>query len=246
MVPHQLREQGKNASAIKIYRKAIDLACRQDVLHEPARLVDGQEQLRRYKLPRELALDPVLRDLIYQGDARYGDWKLAMPEEPIAWLAAGRILEERSDAEANELFERTISLYNSRPKQRDARSIALDEAAAAEALALSGKPGEALSMYKRAIQDVDVELVRRAWSMNLADLALKTGDARAAKEAWESARGEELSDAIAHRSEELQLANLAARGPGSKTDAQNKIKPLSTDAPPVEVETTETQSIIKD
>ena len=97
----------------------------------------------------------------------------------------------------------------------DRAAEAVRLAAGAEALAMKQRWADARDRYRQAIELMPVDVVRRAWWLNLADLAARLDEDSERQKALEAAKVADLKDEITRRAVELQSRSGAfARRPG--------------------------------
>jgi tetratricopeptide (TPR) repeat protein len=198
---HQLLSAGKKEAALKAYRAALEMAAKADLSRLAAPAFNDDSQVRRYALPAEELIGPIVRDMAESDSWTYAEWSQALPPIAVVPLAAARVLRERSSPDAEAALDAILD-------QPDATtpagaSIAVQLAAQAEALALKGRWDEAEKLYGRAIDRLPEGVFRRSWWMNLAEIALRRNDDANRQKALEAAKGNDPSDAIARRAAEL-------------------------------------------
>ncbi|MBX6314524.1 MAG: hypothetical protein IRY99_16665, partial [Isosphaeraceae bacterium] len=185
----RLAEGGKGEAALRAYAAALDLAVRSDPAHAAVPAFDPK--LRRFALPLEDLILPILRDLAGHPEWSFAQWSATVPESPIAWLAAYRVLKERSSPEAEQALDRALAGAEG-PADDPLRC-----AAWAEALAFRGRWREAERRYREAIDAMPIDPIRRSWWMNLAAIYGQLDDPTRMHEAWAAARGRSAADPIA-------------------------------------------------
>jgi tetratricopeptide (TPR) repeat protein len=213
----QLLASGKKEAALKAYREALAMASRAELsrLAPPGFLDDPQT--RRYALPYEELLGAVIRDLVERADWPFAEWSAALPRIGVAPLVAARLLRERGSLDADAALDTVLADNTESPLPEDL-SAAVYLAAQGEALALRSRWSEAEQRYQQAIDLMPDDRVRRSWSFNLADLALRLGDEPKRLKALEAARGIDSRDEIAQRAQEtLREAILHSLTSGSRT-----------------------------
>jgi tetratricopeptide (TPR) repeat protein len=198
---HQLLAAGKKDAAKRAYRLALEMASTTDLsrLAPPAFIDDTQ--IRRYALPGENLIGPIVRDMADSTVWTYAEWSAAVPPDAVARVAAVRVLRERSGADAEVALESLAAEGD--PVGPQGTSLALAIAAQAEALALKQRWGEADQRYRRAINLMPNPMIRRSWWVNLAEIALRQNDESARQKALEAARGSDPNEEITRRAVEL-------------------------------------------
>jgi tetratricopeptide (TPR) repeat protein len=198
---HRLLAAGKKEEALRVYRSALELASKAD----PARLASpafiDDAQIRRYALPGEDLIGPLVRDLAEHEGWTYAEWSEALPAFAVAPLAAARVLRERSSPDASAPLD-TILAGADAPTP-DGVSAAVHLAAQAEAFALKARWDEAEQRYRQAIELMPELSIRRSWWMNLAEIALRLNNESSRQKALEAARGTDLDDEITRRAAEI-------------------------------------------
>jgi hypothetical protein len=71
---------------------------------------------------------------------------------------------------------------------------------------MKGRWGDAEDRYRQAIKKMPVDVVRRSWWMNLADIALRLNEESKRLEALDLAKSSDTKDEITMRAVELQKA----------------------------------------
>jgi tetratricopeptide (TPR) repeat protein len=201
-----LRLAGKKASALKVYRKALEIACRADPPRAIDLAFDDDPNVRRYLLPGEAAAAPIARELIIDGGWTSEAWSGAVPDDVIALLAAGRVLHEQGGPEARTMLLRIIDrLRRIGNPERDA-DPPIKHAAAAEAYALLSQWKESEQEYRLAIEQTSDLTTRRSWWFNLASVAQHLDDETQRAAALEAALEAPISDDISRRAMEFRRA----------------------------------------
>jgi predicted negative regulator of RcsB-dependent stress response len=198
---HQLLAAGKKEAALKAYRAALEMAAKADLARLAAPAFIDNNQVRRYALPGEDLVDPIVRDMAEHGGWTYAEWSKALPPFPIASLAAARVLRDRSSPDAEAALDTILGKADAPPP--DETPVAVHFAAQAEAFALKGRFAEAEQRYRQAIDRSPEGVFRRSWWMNLADLALRLNDESNRQKALESAKGNDPNEDITRRAVEL-------------------------------------------
>jgi tetratricopeptide (TPR) repeat protein len=202
---HRLRAAGKKDAAVRAYRAALEIAAQADLSRLAAPSFLDDTQIRRYALPAEELVGPILRDMADSPDWTYAEWSAALPSAPVVRLAAVRLLRERGSPDADAALEALLSEDGSHTAvpvpQGTAAALAL--AARAEALALKQRWSDAEQHYRQAIELMPDLTFRRSWWMNLAEIALRQNDESGRQKALEAARGNDPNDEITRRAVEL-------------------------------------------
>src|SRR5262249_7665170 len=146
-------------------------------------------QIRRYALPAEELIGPIVRDLAQSADWTDAEWSAALPPCAVVRLAAGRLLRERGRSPAHVLLQSILPEGGTAAIAPSGTPVAVAIAAQAEALALKQRWYDADQRYKRAIELMPDPTVRRSWWMNLAEIALRQNDESSRQKALEAARG---------------------------------------------------------
>jgi tetratricopeptide (TPR) repeat protein len=216
-------EAGRTEEALAAYRAALEMACRSD----PARLSPPafQEdlQVRRYALPFEDLIGPIVRDMADHADWAFETWARALPPFAVAPLVAARVLRERGSPDADRALEQAVAMAQAPPPP--GCSAAVHQAAGAEAQALLGRWDEAEAGYRRAVARMTLDPIRRSWWVNLADLYARLGDAERTQAAREAAKGPDPGEEITRRVIDAQLHDgVGTSGP---TQAAAALRPDS-------------------
>jgi len=214
---------GKPEAALRAFREALEMAARADLERAgvPAYLEDAQ--VRRYALPTEDQVGAVVRAMSGSGAWSYKDWAGALPRGTAAAAVAARALRESNSPDAvaaldAALAEGEAEAANGSPAStgpvagRAAAAVRL--AAWAEALAMKQRWAEARDRYRQAVDLMPVDALRRAWCVNLADLASRLGEDQERQRALEDAKVADLKDEVTRRAVDLQRApGAVARRP---------------------------------
>src|SRR5262249_12402275 len=156
----------KPEAALKAYRRALELALTTGLDRSAVPAFDEDAKVRRYALPGEELIGPVVRDLANHADWPFARWSEALPASPVAALAAYGVLREKGSGDAERALGRVLA---EAPGEEPGP---IDLAARAEALAFQARWAEAEATYREAIERMPVDLVRRSWWLNVASLAL--------------------------------------------------------------------------
>jgi tetratricopeptide (TPR) repeat protein len=198
---HQLLAAGKKDAALKAYRAALEMASTADLTRLAAPAFIDDSQVRRYALPAEDLIGPIVRDMAESRDWTYEEWSEALPASAVASLAAARVLRERSSPAAAAPLDSILGNVDSPPLEGS--SVAVHVAAQAEALALKGKWDEADRRYRQAIDRIPDGAIRRSWWINVAEIALRLNDESNRQKALEAAKGGDPNEEITRRAVEL-------------------------------------------
>ncbi|WP_168221515.1 FHA domain-containing protein [Aquisphaera giovannonii] len=229
-----LRRAGKNAAAIRLYRRAFQLAVAQGAAGRAMPAFNADPGVHRYYLPGEAAATAIVRELLADADWPCREWIEALPPDGVAALAAARLLHEQGRPEAREVLERILARRDDatpgrpegpgaaaagdagRDREHEGEGDAEDRApaavrlaVAAEAHALLERWGDAEAGYRRAIELEGDVTTRRAWWFNLASVASRGGDEdqrKAARTALEAVLEVSSTDEIGRRAVEMQRA----------------------------------------
>jgi tetratricopeptide (TPR) repeat protein len=197
-----LRLAGKTESALRVYRQALQIACRVDHSTVAELGFSDDPSVRRYLLPGESSALTIIREMVKNSGWTFQDWSPALPADTIAILAAGRVLREQGQAEAQTLLDHIVDAKQAENTMAGDRAIRL--AMKAEACALLSRWKEAQQSYRQAIDEVDDLTTRRSWWFNLANVALQLDDQRQRSMALQAAIDVPISDEISRRALELQ------------------------------------------
>jgi hypothetical protein len=204
---HRLRAAGKKDAAARAYRAALEIAARADLSRLAAPSFIDDTQIRRYALPAEELIGPIVRDMADSADWTYAEWSAALPSAAVVRLAAVRVLRERGSPDADAALDALLSDDGNGngtavPVPQGA-TAAVAIAAHAEAFALKQRWSDADQRYRQAIELMPDLTFRRSWWMNLAEIALRQNDESARQKALEAARGNDPNDEITRRAVEL-------------------------------------------
>jgi tetratricopeptide (TPR) repeat protein len=202
----QLRAAGKKEAAARAYRTALEIAAQADLSRLAAPSFIDDTQIRRYALPAEELIGPVVRDMADFADWTYAEWSAALPASAVVRLAAVRVLRERGSPDADAALDALLADDGSGtavPAAHQGAAAAVALAARAEALALKQRWSDADQQYRQAIELMPDLTFRRSWWMNLAEIALRQNDESGRQKALEAARGNDPNDEITRRAVEL-------------------------------------------
>jgi tetratricopeptide (TPR) repeat protein len=198
---HQLLAAGKKDAAQKAYRKALELASRAELSRlAPPGFIDDS-QVRRYAMPAEDLIKPIVRDMADSSAWTYAEWSAAVPPDAVARLVAVRVLRERSVTDFEAALDALVAEGDTAPSPGARAALAI--AAHAEALALKQRWGEADQRYRQALEQMPDPTIRRSWWVNLAEIALRQNDESGRQKALEAARGNDPNEEITRRAVEL-------------------------------------------
>jgi hypothetical protein len=220
---HQLRAAGKTAAAVSAYREALSMAERTD----PARCgnLTFHDDLRvsRYGLPAEELIAGVIRDMAAAPSWTYAEWGQAVPMRSTSALVAARVLAESGSRDAAAALDAVV-LAREGPEEGpvDGDPVGLEAvrvAARAEALALKRRWREADEEYRRAIELMPVDTVRRSWWFNVASIASEMSADGPRQAALDAAKTADPKDEITQRVVDAQKqARYVARSSGRRSD----------------------------
>ncbi len=211
----RLREAGKLDSSIRAYRSALELALKADQNGLEPPNFDESPQVRRYALPHEPLVALVVRDMAEQGDWTPSQWNSALPTSATAsWVASKVLAKLRRKTEADALADLAIRQGESDPLP--GYDPAEQRASRAEGLAYRGRWTDAIEQYRLAIDQVEDDTTRRAWWLNLAELARLNNDDAAQLRAIEAARSADIVDEITQRARKYQENLPSLLAPGSR------------------------------
>jgi tetratricopeptide (TPR) repeat protein len=191
----RLLREGKVEPALGVYREALDLLDRIDLAAAPVPPFVEAPEVRRFALPGEAVLAPILEDLAAAAippEAR-ARWLDGLPRRAILGLALFRFHQGRG--EASEAGHAAALAQAAEPPASPA-ARALHHAALAELLALSGRPQEAADRYREAVAALPEGTIRRTWALNLGELEARLGHEDEVRSAWALARGDDPDDAV--------------------------------------------------
>jgi hypothetical protein len=236
LLGHSLLASGKKESALRAYHEALEMAARTDPTRSPVPAFLDEAQVRRYALPTEDDLGEVIRDMAGSGAWSYKDWAGALPRGTAAAVVAARVLRATGSPDAGAALAAALSEAEAEPADEPGpgsatvpatpatAAEAIRLAAGAEALAMKQRWADARDRYRRAIDRMPVDVIRRAWWVNLADLESRLNEEPERLEALETAKVADLKDEITRRVVEIQKASGAvaqrsgdrsSRGPGA-------------------------------
>jgi hypothetical protein len=194
-----LHRAGKKAAAIRVYREALNIACRPDLSPASDPVFSDDTTVRRYLLPGEAVAATILRELIADGSWTFQEWSEAVTGSAVAPLAAARIFRAKGKPEAQPLLEQIVEEANKSGGLETDPERAIRHAAAAEAHALLAQWKEAEQQYRHAIEQIDELTIKRSWWFNLASIATHLDDETQRKAALEAALEAPVSDEISRR-----------------------------------------------
>ncbi|MCA1685626.1 MAG: hypothetical protein LC745_06495, partial [Planctomycetia bacterium] len=215
----QLLAAGKKGPALSAYRAALEMAAHVDHGRTTAPTYLDDSQVRRYALPSEDLLGPVIRDMAEQTAWSYKDWAVAIPRRTVAPLVAARVLRERLSPDADAALDAALDDAD-RPPVGEGLAVAVRTAAQAEALAMKNRWAEADDRYRLAIDRMPVDAVRRSWWFNVAEVAQRLNEDPKRQKALDAAKSTDPKDEITQRAIDLQKASgFIAQRPGPGTGA---------------------------
>jgi hypothetical protein len=210
----RLREAGKVEASIRAYRSAMEIALTagREGLEPPA--FDETNQVRRYALPHEALFSLVVRNMAERGEWSFEQWTSALPPSAVAsWVGSKVLARMQKKTEADGLADLAIRQADLTPPA--GYDPVEHRAAVAEALAYRGRWTDASEQYRQAIDQVDNDAIRRAWWLNLSELAHRMSDTAAQARAIEAAQSPDTVDEITQRARKYQenLSPVYSPGP---------------------------------
>jgi len=202
-----LRLAGKKEAAIRVYRQALRIACRNDLTPNAEPTFNDEPSVRRYFLPGETTTRAVVRELITDAGWTFQEWSQAVPRDTVAALAAARLLREQERPEAQALLKQILEQERDHEILTTGAERAIQTAMIAEAHALLSQWREAEQLYHQAIDQINDLTIKRSWWFNLASVALQINDEAQRKVALEAALEAPTNDDISRRALELQRAS---------------------------------------
>ena len=191
----KLAEAGRVEPALKAYRAALEMASRAGSARPGSAkfLADGRSN--RFALPGEDAMEPIVREMAGLAGWSYDRWSAGLPGGGVARLVAARVLRESGSPDAEKALAAAAA---------DPGCSAIGLAARAEALAMLERLEEAEADYRKAIAAMPEDRVRRAWSLNLAEVCGRLNDDAKRRAAWEAARSAAPGDEVTRRVADAQ------------------------------------------
>jgi hypothetical protein len=209
----RLVSAGENAAALAMYGQALAIAISGDPCRaDPARFSEDPS-VPRYLLPGEQRIRGIVRELASSREWTTAQWLGVLPRSALVRLAAARLLREQGQAEAEGLLDLILDEPRTSPLQAAADPLTL--AARAESAALRARYREADEQYRRAIDLVESDTIKRSWWFNVADIASRLDDDAQRQAALRAALAVASSDDISRRAGEIQRATRAQPGPRS-------------------------------
>jgi hypothetical protein len=193
------------------------MAARSELARPAAPAFLEDVEARRYALPSEDLIAGVVRDLAVRGAWTYRDWSAVVPRGTAAPLVTARILREQGSPDAGAALDAALAEAGPGDRTEAGPQGAVRLAAHAEALALKGRWAEAEARYRQAIDLMPVDVVRRAWWLNVADIDLRLNEESKRLRALEAAKSTDLKDEVTQRAVELQRASGGAGRPSLRT-----------------------------
>jgi tetratricopeptide (TPR) repeat protein len=230
----QLLSAGKTDAALRAFGAALEMATNSDLSRASPPLFLDDPQLRRYALPTEELIASVIREMEARSEWTYKDWKEAVPPRTVAALAVARVLRAKHSPDAESALDAALAEAEVTP-QATGREGALSLAVQAETLAMKARWAQAEEHYRKAIEMMPEETIRRSWWMNVADLALRVNEEPKRLKALEMAKSSDPKDEITQRAVELQKAIgvvaqraivRTAAGSSVKSDERPKRRPV--------------------
>jgi hypothetical protein len=212
---HQLLEAGRREAALGAYRDALAMAAAPDAERPDAPAFLEDTQPRRYALPTEERLAAVIRDMADAPAWSYKDWSAALPRGTAAAVVAARVLRDKASPDADAALDTAVAEAEAEPEAPavdDATAVPADPAhalrlaAGAAALAMKQRWPEASDRYLRAIDRMPDDSARRAWWVNVSDLAQRLNEDAERRVALDAAKNADPKDEITQRAVDLQKA----------------------------------------
>jgi len=172
---HRLLAAGKKEAALNLYRQALEVASRGEFSQVSVPRFNDDQGVPRYLLPGEERIRDIVRELVARNEWTVGEWLEVLPQQTLATLATARMLREQARNEVADALLDPI-LNQPRPLATDGPIEPLALAARAEAFALRSRWQEADQEYRKAIELLDDETLKRSWWFNLADIAFRLAD----------------------------------------------------------------------
>jgi tetratricopeptide (TPR) repeat protein len=207
----RLLATGNREDALKMYRKALAMLTPDEPFRSALPRFSDDPTVPRYLLPGEDRVRVILRELLSRNDWEFREWSTVLPKLPASALAAARLLKEQSKGDADVLLD--LLMESRLPIEGAKRASALALAARAEAFALTSRWKDSEQSYRRAIELIDDETIKRSWWFNLADVELQLDDESQRQTALRAALAASTPDEISRRATDIQRANNNARAP---------------------------------
>ncbi len=210
---------GRKEAALKLYGRALKVAIPADSFRLAVPRFSEDSGVSRYLLPGEEQVRDILRELLSRSELSFADWSGLLPNNPVALLAAARLLREQTRGEAEAMIEQVLGESSGSAAGDPDDPMAL--AARAEAYALLSRWRDADRLYRQAIELVGDETIRRSWWFNLADVAFRLEDDGQRQIALQEAMAATASDDIRRRATDIQRASRPRtnrRSPGVKAN----------------------------
>jgi hypothetical protein len=209
------READKKDVALKVYRKALEMASSAKLEHFAPPAFDDDPRVRHYLLPGEDLLSPIIADLVEDSGWTFEQWSSALPNYALVPLVAARQLIGRGSPDAEKALDAAIAAGDG--PAPEGMSAAIHLAARAEALFLRSRWVEAEETYQRAIGLAPPDAIRRCWWFNVAEIAARLNDEIKRQTALEAARATPVNDEVAKRAlEQLKLNGARFNKPNTE------------------------------
>lgn len=220
----RLFEEGKQEAARAAYASALEMAAHADLERTFELVFLDDPRVRRYALPTEDLIGPVVRSIAGHRDWKYENWADLVPRGTAARLVVARVLRALGSPDAEAALD--AALAEADPSVRNNSSDhPLRLAAAAEAFALKERWAAADELYRQAIERTPDGLTRRSWWMNVADLARRLDDEPKRLAALDLAKSTDPKDEITQRAIELQKAAGTALNGNRRTPVDGSPTP---------------------
>jgi tetratricopeptide (TPR) repeat protein len=209
----KLLAAGQNDAALRMFGQALRVAIPSESSRSDPPVFSDDPSVPRYRLPGEEPIRQIVRELASTREWSLEDWLAILPESAVVRLAAARALREHDPGQADSLLNQILHAPEdaSAPGADDALALA----ARAEAFALRSRWSEAQDKYRRAIERIDDDTIKRSWWYNVADIASRLDDDPARQAALRAALAVAASDEISRRAAETQRATRAQLAPRS-------------------------------
>ncbi|MFI5456870.1 MAG: hypothetical protein ACHRXM_15605 [Isosphaerales bacterium] len=209
----RLLAAGEKEAALKMYGQSLAVAVSGESSRAVLARFSEDSNVPRYLLPREDRVRDIVRELASRNEWTFPEWSAVLPDSAVVRLAAARLLREQGRSEAEALLDLVLDERGTRAAPGSVGPLTL--AARAEAFALRLRWREAGEQYRRAIELIDDDTIKRSWWFNLADIALRLDDENQRQAALRAALAVTSSDDITRRATEIQRATRARPTPRS-------------------------------
>jgi tetratricopeptide (TPR) repeat protein len=202
---------GKKDAALNLYRQALEIASRGEFSQVSVPRFNDDPGVPRYLLPGEERIRSIVRELVARNEWTARDWPAVLPGQTLATLATARLLREQA---RNDVADALLDplLNQSGPLAANGPIDAMALAIRAEAFALRSRWQEADDEYRKAIELLDDETLKRSWWFNLADIAFRLADDAKRQAALRATLTVAGSDDISRRATEVLRATSTRPG----------------------------------